>query len=103
MTDRTVAQSVDRWKSYFPPKDQEGAKEERRTIGGREIISMTLRGSYTFQASKAKPGYRFIGTLIPCGNQFILVRMVGPDRLVQDATDDYRKMIEEALKDGGEK
>ena len=93
----TVVAAV--WKTFFPNLRLEDASEERTTIGKRDVTFLTYRGSYAFPVgSKGKPAHTFIGAVIPSGDKFVHVIIVGPHDVVARCTSPFRKMIEDAVK-----
>jgi hypothetical protein len=88
------------WKGWMKEADQpENVQEERVKIGGREVYFLTMHGTFT-KSRKAQPDFGFIGVVLPARGHFIQIRMEGPQAEVKKAAGDFRKMIEEALKEG---
>ncbi len=46
----------------------------------------------------AMPGYALLGAIIESDADSVFVRMTGPKALVKASSDDFKKMIEGALK-----
>ena len=87
------------WKTFFPNVRPEDATEEHKSIGNREVTYLTFRGSYLFPpGGKAKAGHSFIGAVIPSGDRFVHVIMVGPTDAVTRCTAPFRKMVEDGIK-----
>lgn len=88
------------WKSYFPQtSDRTDVKEEKKKFRKREALFVRLRGTYVFPGARPQPGFVFYGVAIPYGKQFIHVRILGPEKIVQTAEVTFRKMVEDALKE----
>lgn len=99
-----VQANVDRWFSQFEgPKEKIGAKSEEKMIGKHKVTFVRAEGTYMsgmpgLGARTAQPGSALRGAIIESEQGAVFVKMTGPAALVKSAEDDFRKMIESALK-----
>ena len=92
------------WRSYFPDSNKPGGfKEEHLTVGKRDIVYMTLNGTYAYKSERRKPGYTWVGAVIPSGQKYILPRILGPKAEVEASLKDFKRMVENAIKEGENK
>jgi hypothetical protein len=87
------------WKSYFPQAKEADIREEKKKIGKHELTYVSVSGAYIFPGNKPRPGCTFFGAVIPSGNNFVHVRILGPKNEVEMARSQFEKMVEEALKE----
>jgi hypothetical protein len=88
------------WKSYFPQaKPKEDIREEQKTINGHELTYVSLTGTQSFPGSKPRPNCTFFGAIIPSGKDYVHIRLFGPKEEVERATTQFKKMVEDALKE----
>jgi hypothetical protein len=91
--------SDEAWKELFGSA-KTVVQQETKRIGKRQLFYLSLRGSYiTGPKAKAKPGTALLSATIPFGEQVIRVRILGPEGEVAGATDEFKTMVETALKD----
>jgi len=98
-----VQANVDRWFGQFEgPREKIGAKSDEAKIGKHKVTFVRAEGTYlngmpggsrTPQANSA-----LRGAIIESDQGAVFVKMTGPAALVKSAEDDFRKMIESALK-----
>jgi hypothetical protein len=98
-----VKANVDRWFGQFEgPRDKIGAKTEETTIGKHKVTYVRAEGTYLSGmpggARTPQPDSALRGAIIESDQGSVFVKMTGPAALVKSAEDDFRKMIESALK-----
>ena len=98
-----VQANVDRWFSQFEgPKEKIGAKSEEKTINKHKVTFVRAEGTYMSGmpggARTAQPGSALRGAIMESDQGAVFVKMTGPAALVKSAEDDFRRMIESALK-----
>jgi hypothetical protein len=98
-----VQANVDRWYSQFQePREKIGAKSEEVTIGKRKVTLVRAEGTYLSGmpggARTPQPGTALLGAIMESGEGNVFVKMTGPAALVKSSEDDFKKMIESALK-----
>jgi hypothetical protein len=98
-----VQANVDRWFSQFEgPREKIGAKSEETKIGKHKVTFVRAEGTYLSGmpggARTPQPGSALRGALIESDEGAVFVKMTGPAALVKSAEEDFRKMIESALK-----
>jgi len=98
-----VKANVDRWFSQFQePREKIAAKSEETTIGKHKVTFVRAEGTFL----SGMPGgtrtpqsnYALRGAIIESAEGDVFVKMTGPAVLVKSAEDDFRKLIESALK-----
>ncbi|MDB6026528.1 MAG: hypothetical protein JWM68_2751 [Verrucomicrobiales bacterium] len=88
------------WKSYFPEaKDPKEVWEEQKKIGNHDLTYVSVSGTYVPGGNKSKPNYTWFGAIVPSGKDFVHVRILGPKNEVQRASAQFKKMVEDALRD----
>jgi len=91
------------WKTHFPEADKpETFHKETVKIGQKEIIWLTWQGGYRASWKGKKqllPGSKFVGVLIPDGEQTIQARLFGPKKEVEKAEADFKQMIKDAIQE----
>jgi hypothetical protein len=98
-----VKANVDRWFGQFQePREKLGAKSEETTIGKHKVTFVRAEGTYMSGmpggAPTPQPGSALRGAIIESAEGHVFVKMTGPAALVKSAEDDFREMIESALK-----
>jgi len=98
-----VQANVERWFGQFQePREKIGAKSDAETIGKRKVTFVRAEGTYLSGmpggARTPQPGTALLGAIIQSDAGDVFVKMTGPAALVKSAGDDFRKMIESALK-----
>ena len=98
-----VQANVDRWFSQFQePREKLGAKTEETTIAKRKVTFVRAEGTYLSGmpggARSAQPNSALRGAIIESTEGNVFVKMTGPASLVKSSEDDFKKMIESALK-----
>jgi hypothetical protein len=97
--DKSATVVADVWKAFFPNLKPDDSTEEHKMVGNRQVTYLTFRGSYVFPAgSRGKPGHTFIGAIIPSGDRFVHVIIVGPQDVVTRCMVPFRKMVEDSLR-----
>jgi hypothetical protein len=95
--------NVDRWLGQFAePKDKIGAKVEDVTVGKRKVTYVEAQGTYKSGMpggpTTPVPNTKLLGAILESDRGNVFVKMTGPADLVSRARDEYRKMIQGALK-----
>ena len=98
-----VTANVERWFTQFQePREKIGAKTEDTTIGQRKVTFVRAEGTYLSGmpggARTAQAGSALRGAIIESDAGNVFVKMTGPAALVKSSEDEFRKMIESALK-----
>ena len=95
--------NVERWFGQFKePREQIKAKSEDTTVSGSKVTFVSAQGTY----QSGMPGgprtamtdYALYGAIIESPDGSVFVKMTGPQKLVTEATADFKKMIESGLK-----
>lgn len=88
------------WKSHFPQVGPGKLRSEQKRIGKRELSYLILSGNYfAGEKAKKKTGQMLLGATITFGPKVIIVRALGAEHVVKAAMFDFKRMVEEALKD----
>ena len=98
-----VQANVERWFGQFQePREKVGAKSEKATIGKRKVTFVRAEGTYMSGmpggARTPQPGTALLGAIVESAEGNVFIKMTGPAALVKSAEDDFKKMIESALK-----
>jgi hypothetical protein len=98
-----VQANVERWYGQFQgPREKIGAKSEETTIGQRKVTYVRAEGTYMSGmpggASTPQPNSALRGAIIESAEGNVFVKMTGPAALVKSSEEDFKKMIESALK-----
>ncbi len=98
-----VQANVERWYGQFEgPREKIGAKSEETTIGKRKVTFVRAEGTYLSGmpggARTPQPGSALLGAIVESAEGNVFVKMTGPAALVKSAEDDFKKMIESAVK-----
>jgi hypothetical protein len=99
-----VQPNVDRWFGQFEgPRDKIGAKSEEAKIGKHKVTFVSAEGTYLSGMPGGprtpQPNHALRGAIVESDAEgHVFVKMTGPAALVKSANDDFRKMIESALK-----
>ncbi len=87
------------WEKYLVRNGSEKVRQETKTIGARTITYVFLKGTLTLPGQRATDDQGFIGVVIPYGTKFVHIRFSGPQKTVEDATTELKKMIETAVRE----
>lgn len=95
--------NIDRWLAQFEePKDKLQSKIEQTTVSGRKVSYVQAQGTYKSGMpggpTTPKPNTMLLGAILESDQGNVFVRLTGPIALAQSSRDDFRKMIEGALK-----
>lgn len=95
--------NIDRWFGQFvEPRDKANSKTEEVTVGGRKVTYAQAEGTYRsgMPGGPATPlkDHALLGAIVESNEGSVFVRLTGPIGLVKEATPEFRKMIESALK-----
>jgi hypothetical protein len=98
-----VQANVERWFSQFEgPREKIGAKSEEKMVGKHKVTFVRAEGTYLSGmpggARTPQPNSALRGAIIESDQGSVFIKMTGPAALVKSAEDDFRKMIESALK-----
>jgi hypothetical protein len=98
-----VQANVERWYGQFEgPREKIGAKSEEAKIGKTKVTFVRAAGTYMSGmpggTRTPKADYALRGAIIESAEGDVFVKMTGPEVLVKSSEDDFRKMIESALK-----
>lgn len=98
-----VQANVERWFGQFQEgREKIGAKTEETTIGKRKVTFVRAEGTYMSGmpggASTPQPHSALRGAIIESAGGNVFVKMTGPAALVKSSEEDFKKMIESALK-----
>jgi len=98
-----VQANVDRWFSQFQePREKIGAKTEETKIGKHKVTFVRAEGTYLSGMPGGprtpQPGSAMRGAIVESGEGDVFIKMTGPAALVKSAEDDFRKLVESALK-----
>jgi hypothetical protein len=92
--------NIDRWFNQF--KDAQDKKSENATIGGRKVIWVSTRGTYSSGmpggAMTPMPNHSLLGAIIEdTVNGNVFVKMTGPTKTVQSSEPAFRQMVKSAV------
>lgn len=90
------------WKRVFEGGQSVRATQERVKVGTCEIVYVTIKGTHTPRKGKKKPNYELFGAFVPAQNRLIQARILGPQREVHAVIPEFKKMIEDAVRDEGQ-
>ncbi len=92
---------VKRWQMQFKEKEKVQVTLERSTFGKYKVCYAQMEGMYKGFAKQTilQPDYALLGTIVQNKKGSIMVRMTGPKDLVHSITKQFKKMIEDALKE----
>jgi len=98
-----VQANVERWYGQFEgPREKINAKSEETTIGKRKVTFVRAEGTYMSGmpggARTPQPGTALLGAIVESAEGNVFVKMTGPAALVKSSEDDFKKLIESALK-----
>ena len=98
-----VKANVDRWYGQFEqPREKIGAKSEEATVGKHKVTFVHAHGTYLSGmprgARTPQSGSALLGAIIESDAGAVFIKATGPATLVKSAEDDFRKMIDSALK-----
>jgi len=100
----SVQANIDRWLGQFAePKDKINSKVENVTVGKTQVTYVSAQGTYNSGMpggpTTPTPDSGLLGAIVGNpGDNLIFVRMTGPKALVASSNDDFKKMVESALK-----
>ena len=98
-----VKANVDRWLGQFQePKDKLKSKVEEVTVGKRKLTYVQAEGTYKSGMpggpTTPQPNSSLLGAIIESDAGNVFVRMTGHTALVKASTDEFKKMVEGAVK-----
>ncbi len=98
-----VKANVDRWFGQFEePREKINAKTEEKTVGKARVTYVSAEGTY----KSGQPGGPFtpmkdhalLGAIVEGGDGSVFIRLTAPKDLAKSSTDEFKKMVEGALK-----
>ena len=97
----TVDANVARWQQMFSDKDGNPPKVDVKKVKGKnaDVNRVEIAGRYTPMAFPGQPkkepqdNYRLLGAIVITPDTGYFVRMVGPEKTVSAARDDFDKLI----------
>ena len=95
--------NIDRWLGQFQePKDKIKSKVEEVTAEKRKITYVQAEGTYMSGmpggAKTAQPNTMLLGAILESDNGNVFVKLTGPAALTKASADEFKKMVEGALK-----
>ena len=95
--------NIDRWLGQFQePRDKIKAKVEEVTVEKRKITYVQAEGTYMSGTpggpKTARPNSMLLGAILESDSGNVFVKMTGPVTLVKACADEFKKMVESALK-----
>src|SRR6185436_13411430 len=98
-----VRANVERWFNQFQgPREKIGAKSEETKIGQHKVTFVQAEGTFMSGMPGGAPtpqnGYALRGAIIESAEGSVFVKMTGPAAIVKSAEENFRKMVESALK-----
>jgi hypothetical protein len=99
-----TADNVSRWFEQFPGSDEK-RKTETSQAGSIKITFASTEGTFKSGMpggpTTPKTGYALYGAILESSTGTLFVKMTGPELIVKDATDAFKKMITDAAKESG--
>jgi hypothetical protein len=95
--------NIERWfRQFEEPKEKIGAKSEEVTVGKYKLTYVHAEGTYKSGMpggpQTPMPNYALVGAIVEAGEGNVFVKMTAPKPLAKAAADDFKKMVESALK-----
>lgn len=95
--------NVDRWLGQFQePKDKIKSRIAEVTVEKRKITYVQAEGTYLSGMpggpKTAQPNSMLVGAILESDNGNVFIKMTGPVALTKVSTDEFKKMVEGALK-----
>jgi hypothetical protein len=96
----SVEQNIDRWYGQFSQDDggdtKKRAKTEKKTISGRPVHFVDVRGTYKDLRPGTSPqkDYRLLGAIVETDDGNLFLKLVGPQRTLADHEKAFRQMVE---------
>jgi hypothetical protein len=96
--------NADRWLSAFQePKDKIKSKVEEVTAAGRKITFVEAEGTYLSGmpggAKTPLSNHALLGAIIESSSGDVFIRMTGPVGLVKSSTAEFKKFVEDSVKE----
>ena len=97
----TVEANVQRWRSQFKDADGNPPRIESKTVKGKNVDVTRVETAGHYYPSQFpgrpkepdRPNYRLLGAIVETPATGYFIKMVGPDRTMQAARDDFDQMI----------
>jgi len=86
-----------RWKGQFLAAPEPSCKTEHTVISNRKVTFVEVKGTRKGDKKEAHRDNVLFGAVIGDEEGNVLVKLVGPESLVEKCKADFRKMIEQAL------
>jgi len=95
--------NVDRWLGQFvEPRDKISAKVEEVTVGKHKVTYVsgegTFKGGMPGGPQTPTPEYALLGAIVEASEGSVFIKLTGPKALSKASAEDFRKMVESALK-----
>ena len=95
--------NVDRWLGQFQePKDKIKSKVEEVTVEKRKVTYVQAEGTYMSGMpggpKTAQPNSMLLGAILESDSGNVFIKMTGPAALTKASAEEFRKMVEGALK-----
>ena len=96
-----VDANVERWKRTFKDEKGDPPKVDVKTVKGKntDLTRVEMAGHYTPTTFPGQPkqeekdNYRLLGAIVLTGGNSYFVRLVGPEKTVNGARDDFDKAL----------
>jgi len=100
-----VKANVDRWLGQFQePREKINAKIEEAKVKTHKVTYVQAEGTYMSGMpggpKTAQPNSALLGAILESEQGSVFIRMTGPTELVKAASDDFKKMVNDALNQG---
>jgi len=97
----SVEANIKRWQSQFKDADGQPPRVESKPVKGKnvDVTRVEIAGHYfpmTFPGQPKqvdRPNYRLLGAIVQTGTMGFFLKMVGPDKTMQAARDDFDQLI----------
>lgn len=102
----SVADNVKRWYAQFPGSEDKQITENSQ-VGAVKITFAMTEGTFSsgMPGGPTTPmtGYALCGAILEGGDGNIFIKMTGPNAVVKESTDAFKKMVSEAAKNAAPK
>jgi hypothetical protein len=98
-----VKANVDRWLGQFQePREKLNAKVEETTVGKTKVTYVQAEGTYKSGMpggpSTPMANYALHGAIVEGGEGSVFIRLTGPKALATASREEFKKLVESALK-----
>jgi hypothetical protein len=102
----SVADNVKRWYAQFPGSDDKHITENVQ-VGVVKITFVMTEGTFSsgMPGGPTTPmtGYALCGAILEGGEGNVFIKMTGPNAVVKESTDAFKRMVSEAAKNAAPK